>query len=306
MINSVWNNRGRRKSMAVYCMSDIHGHLKQLQECLSRVQFRPGEDELYLLGDYIDWGPDSMDVLQFVMFLQKNYPRHIHCLMGNHEDLMLQTLVNFRMDIADVWLNGNRGDHTLAQYQMLSEQEKLRVLTFLKNLSYGAEVECEGKRYLLAHAYPYFPDPGKDQRLIHHMALWKRLQYDDNPFEKMLELYPERKGEHFDKFIFGHTLTSGFFEDQLVKEKLHGKRPKIAETDYAAYRAALGTNVVFANEYMINIDCGGKCIGLWNDTNRKLRMEAEYARLAILRLNDRAVFYSEPERPAELQKECQI
>ena len=70
--------------------------------------------------------------------------------------------------------------------------------------------------------------------------------------------------------------------------------------------ADLGTNVVFANEYMINIDCGGKCIGLWNDTNRKLRMEAEYARLAILRLNDRAVFYSEPERPAELQKECQI
>lgn len=110
--------------MAVYCMSDIHGHLKPLQECLEKVQFRPGKDELYLLGDYIDWGQDSIDVLQFLMFLQKNDPRHIHCLMGNHEDLMLQTLVNFRMDIADVWLNGNRGDHTLAEYQMLSEQEK--------------------------------------------------------------------------------------------------------------------------------------------------------------------------------------
>lgn len=278
--------------MAVYCMSDIHGHLKPLQECLEKVQFRPGEDELYLLGDYIDWGQDSIDVLQFLMFLQKNDPRHIHCLMGNHEDLMLQTLVNFRMDIADVWLNGNRGDHTLAEYQMLSEQEKIQILNFLRGLPYGAEVECEGKRYLLAHAFPYFPDPDKNQNLICHMALWKRLKYDDNPFEKMLDIYPEKEKEHFDKFIFGHTITSGFYEEQLVQEKLHGKRPKIAETDYPAYRAALGANEVFANDYMINIDCGGKCIGLGEDSNDKLRIESEYARLAILRLNDRAVFYS--------------
>lgn len=288
--------------MAVYCMSDIHGHLKELQECLAKVKFCPGEDELYLLGDYIDWGADSIEVLQFIMFLQQNYPRHIHCLMGNHEDLMLQTLVNFRMDIADVWLNGNRGDHTLAQYQMLSEQEKRQILDFLLSLAYGAEVECDGKHYLMAHAYPYFPDQDKDQRLTRHMALWKRLKYDDNPFEKMLEVYPEKQGEHFDKFIFGHTLTSGFFEDQLVREKLHGKRPGIAETDYPAYRAALGANVVFANEYMINIDCGGKCIGLETDVNDKLRIESRYARLAILRLNDRAVFYSGEEAFTELQK----
>lgn len=124
------------------------------------------------------------------------------------------------------------------------------------------------------------------------MALWKRLKYDDNPFEKMLDIYPEKEKEHFDKFIFGHTITSGFYEEQLVQEKLHGKCPKIAETDYPAYRAALGANEVFANDYMINIDCGGKCIGLGEDSNDKLRIESKYARLAILRLNDRAVFYS--------------
>ena len=60
--------------MAVYCMSDIHGHLKPLQECLEKVQFRPGKDELYLLGDYIDWGQDSIDVLQFLMFYRKTIP----------------------------------------------------------------------------------------------------------------------------------------------------------------------------------------------------------------------------------------
>lgn len=283
--------------MAVYCMSDIHGQLKPLQECLAKVQFRPGRDELYLLGDYIDWGADSLEVLQFIMFLKQNAPKQIHCLMGNHEELMLQTLMNFEMDIADTWLNTNRGDHTLAEYQRLTDPEKIQVLQFLRSLSYGEQLECEGKRYLLAHAFPYFDSPGrKDQKLLRHLALWKRLQYDDNPFEKMLEFYPEKRGEHFDKFIFGHTLTSSFFEAQLVQEKLHGKRPGIAQTDYPAYRAALGANEVFANDYMINIDCGGKCIGLQEEENDKLRIEAQYARLAILRLNDRQVFYSEKGR----------
>lgn len=278
--------------MAVYCMSDVHGHLQELQECLEKVQFRPGADELYLLGDYIDWGPDSIGTLQFIRFLKNKYPEHIHCLMGNHEELMLKTISERRLDVADVWLNGNHGDHTLAQYQMLVPEEQSKIREFLESLEYGADIVVERKRYLLAHAFPYFDDPAKDQRLIKHIALWKRLKFSDNPFERMLEYYPERAGERFDKFIFGHTLTSTFYEQQLVEERLQGSRPRISQTDYGAYRAALGSNIVYANSYMINIDCGGKCIGLFQNGNQKLREEAKYARLAILRLNDRAVFYS--------------
>ena len=53
-----------------YVMSDIHGFLKELDEALSRIDL--SEDvRLVLLGDYIDYGPDSGGVLRRVWDLQK-------------------------------------------------------------------------------------------------------------------------------------------------------------------------------------------------------------------------------------------
>jgi len=279
--------------MAVYCMSDIHGHLKEFQECLGRVQFRPGKDELYLLGDYIDWGPDSMDVVQFVMFLQERFPQRVHCLMGNHEEMMLEAILENRRDVADVWLYSNRGADTLLQYRALPERTRREVFAFLRKLPYGTEATVAGRRYLMAHAFPYFADPTKDQRLIRHIALWKRLRYQDNPFVEMLEYYPERRGLVFERFLFGHTITSNYFLRQMVDEwRSQGMRPEVSEADYPSFRETLGENRIYENEYMVNLDCGGKCIGLLRDNDVRLREEAKYSRLAILRLDDGAVFYS--------------
>lgn len=43
--------------MAVYVTSDAHGHVRALDEVLERVSLGAG-DELYVLGDLIDRGPD--------------------------------------------------------------------------------------------------------------------------------------------------------------------------------------------------------------------------------------------------------
>ena len=44
--------------MSTYLISDIHGALEQFMLLLSEIGFDPadGRDELYLLGDYADWG----------------------------------------------------------------------------------------------------------------------------------------------------------------------------------------------------------------------------------------------------------
>lgn len=47
------------------------------------------EDEIYFIGDYIDRGPRSKEVLDYLMHLKdENY--HVFPLQGNHEDMMLK------------------------------------------------------------------------------------------------------------------------------------------------------------------------------------------------------------------------
>ena len=47
--------------------------------------------KLYLLGDYIDRGPDSIGVLDLIFELQNNNFK-VKCLKGNHEDMLLKGL----------------------------------------------------------------------------------------------------------------------------------------------------------------------------------------------------------------------
>jgi fructose-1,6-bisphosphatase len=48
-----------------FAISDIHGHLKTFQALLKRIDFTV-HDELYLLGDFIDRGPDSKGVIDHI------------------------------------------------------------------------------------------------------------------------------------------------------------------------------------------------------------------------------------------------
>ena len=80
--------------MKIYCMSDIHGHLKEFEDALSLVLPHLSETDtrLILLGDYIHMGPDSRGVMDRIMALQNKYGNDKVCvLMGNHEYECLQT-----------------------------------------------------------------------------------------------------------------------------------------------------------------------------------------------------------------------
>lgn len=81
----------------IFCISDIHGHLAELEEALGRIKKRAAEgDRLILLGDYIDRGPDSGGVLRRVFDLQKTYGQErVIVLRGNHEEMLLEWLEVF-------------------------------------------------------------------------------------------------------------------------------------------------------------------------------------------------------------------
>lgn len=71
-----------------WVIPDTHGFVKTLRALLE--QIRPTkEDELYFLGDYIDRGPDSKGLIDYLIHLKKTGYK-ARFLKGNHEDYMVQ------------------------------------------------------------------------------------------------------------------------------------------------------------------------------------------------------------------------
>ncbi len=67
--------------MAVYLIGDVQGCDEALGRLLQTVDFSASRDTLYLLGDLVNRGPDSVEVLRRLMALDGA----AHCVLGNHD-----------------------------------------------------------------------------------------------------------------------------------------------------------------------------------------------------------------------------
>jgi serine/threonine protein phosphatase 1 len=107
--------------LRTYAIGDIHGLLRILcrltDECERDADGRPMR--LVFIGDYIDRGPDSRGVVDYIMNLQSRLAANAICLMGNHEALALSAIDN--LDTENWILNG--GDMTLRSYDVSSAVE---------------------------------------------------------------------------------------------------------------------------------------------------------------------------------------
>lgn len=78
------------KMRQLFVVSDIHGMYQSFLEVLKYWDF---ESTLVILGDLIDRGPQSIEVVQHVMNLQQQYTDQVICLKGNHEQAFLDFLL---------------------------------------------------------------------------------------------------------------------------------------------------------------------------------------------------------------------
>ncbi len=67
--------------MATFVIGDIHGCLREFRELLERVRFSTTRDRLWLVGDLVNGGPDSLGVLRWV----RRHHRVVTCVLGNHD-----------------------------------------------------------------------------------------------------------------------------------------------------------------------------------------------------------------------------
>jgi len=67
--------------MARYAIGDIQGCKASLDRLLERIAFSPSRDELWLVGDLVNRGPRSLDVLRWA----RDLGAAITCVLGNHD-----------------------------------------------------------------------------------------------------------------------------------------------------------------------------------------------------------------------------
>ena len=105
--------------MNIYAIGDIHGCLSELtslhKKILTNDKFKVKEDLIIYLGDYIDRGLKSKQVIDQIIKLKNKQIKTIH-LMGNHEELMIDFLFNKKNNIKN-WLNFG-ADQTFKSYNI--------------------------------------------------------------------------------------------------------------------------------------------------------------------------------------------
>ncbi|WP_026231794.1 metallophosphoesterase family protein [Neolewinella persica] len=129
--------------MRQFAISDIHGHLDTFKALLRQLAFSK-RDELFLLGDFIDRGPNSKGVIDYVKALQAK-GRRVHCLRGNHEQMCVEAPNN--RDYWRMWLQ-HGGKETCASFASQDYTVPEKYLSWMKELP--LHLETEG--YLFVHA----------------------------------------------------------------------------------------------------------------------------------------------------------
>jgi bis(5'-nucleosyl)-tetraphosphatase (symmetrical) len=78
--------------MRLFAIGDIQGCASAFDALLRRIAFRPSRDKLWLVGDLVNRGPDSLAVIRRVMGLG----RSVVCVLGNHDLHLLATVAGRR------------------------------------------------------------------------------------------------------------------------------------------------------------------------------------------------------------------
>lgn len=198
--------------MAHYVISDIHGCYDEYVELLKKIQLSE-QDELFILGDCVDRGPEPIKVLQDLM-LRGN----VTCIAGNHDLVMLLVLRPLAVDVTeenaarlrpedfkklmDWQMDG--GDTTLKQFIALPKEEREDMLSFLEEFSAYEDITVNGNRYILAHSG------------IDHFSPEKSLEeYDVTDFVLARADYKKQYFTEDHTFLVtGHTPTTLIREDK--------------------------------------------------------------------------------------------
>jgi serine/threonine protein phosphatase 1 len=100
--------------MSLFAVGDIHGRYDLLLKALAEIEARwHSPNTIVFLGDYIDRGPQSREVVETLMAGPTRDGDTWICLRGNHEQMMVDT---YRKPLDPDWWLTNGGAQTVASF----------------------------------------------------------------------------------------------------------------------------------------------------------------------------------------------
>lgn len=182
--------------MATYIIPDIHGCYLTLRNLVESKLQVSKIDRLYFLGDYIDRGPSSAEVIEYLIRLEEE-GYCIKFIKGNHEQMMLDAIV--KRSSVNTWFLNN-GFSTIESYRgiydLKSDSDYIDIipknhLEFLSSLPSYLVID---NKYVLVHG-------GLDFRLSDPFSeefgmLWRRPEPVPDTF------LPNKI------IVYGHTPTA--------------------------------------------------------------------------------------------------
>ena len=166
--------------MSRWIIPDVHGCATTLKSLVGSFLKIDKEDELFFLGDYIDRGPHSKEVIDYLMDLQAQGYR-IHCLKGNHEDYCVQAWEEdhqwhlLKPAVQRLWERVGAKE-TFKSFGVKRPREIPQVyIDWMRNLEYYYEMDD----YILVHAGLNFQaeNPFED---LHSMTRVRNFKVDFN------------------------------------------------------------------------------------------------------------------------------
>lgn len=202
-----------------YAVSDIHGCYEKFKNLLDMIHFSNDSDTLFVLGDAIDRGNDSIKVLKLMMKYD-----HIVFLMGNHERMaytILKQLENkIALDAEKIkrkhlrmifpicgWWFKDGGYKTLKDYSKLRKREREQVLNYIGDALPFFQIKVNGINYILVHAGIADFDPAKE--LWDYKTdsfLYERIDYDRTYYKDAYIVSGHTPTDLIDKAFAGRIL----------------------------------------------------------------------------------------------------
>jgi bis(5'-nucleosyl)-tetraphosphatase (symmetrical) len=191
--------------VATYAIGDIQGCHAELTRLLDHLGFSPSRDRLWLVGDLVNRGPDSLAVLRFVKELGErattvlgNHDLHLVMQSEGHgkvsrEDTLAEVLAAPDRDELIAWLRGLPLFHVEDEYAMvhaglLPQWDVAQAAELSDEVS--AALTATNYRDFLAHMWGSEPNAWRDE-----LAGWDRLRVVVNAMTRMRFCTPEGRME---------------------------------------------------------------------------------------------------------------
>ncbi len=185
-------------------ISDIHGYYRTFLALLDKVQYNAIHDRLVLLGDYVDGGPSSLEVVQHVRTLASR--SGVKAIGGNHDDMFLDWLDDRDYTLLPYSTTRNGGLQTIRSFcpWYVDETDDEKARKFIKQ-KYASEIYfLRNLKYFVEDDHHIYVHAGIDPELRHwRQTSTKDLRWIRGKFHAHDGILPLYK-----KIVFGHEVTA--------------------------------------------------------------------------------------------------